>query len=123
MISRIWHGWTTPENADRYEQLLRTEILPEIASRGIPGYLGAHLLRKENDAEVEFVTILWFSSLDSVRAFMGEELRNGPCAAPGPGRALAVSTNGHVTMTFCWSPRTETSNSSSPSQRQPLHCS
>ena len=73
MISRIWHGWTTPENADRYEQLLRTEILPEIASRGIPGYLGAHLLRKENDAEVEFVTILWFSSLDSVRAFMGED--------------------------------------------------
>ena len=59
---------TTPESADRYEQLLRTEILPEIASRGIPGYLGAHLLRKENDAEVEFVTILWFSSLDSVRA-------------------------------------------------------
>ena len=73
MISRIWHGWTTPENADRYEQLLRAEILPEIASRRIPGYLGAHLFRKENDAEVEFVTILWFSSLDSVRAFMGED--------------------------------------------------
>ncbi len=73
MISRIWHGWTTPENADRYEQLLRTEILPEIASRGIAGYLGAHLLRKENDSEVEFVTILWFKSLDSVRAFMGED--------------------------------------------------
>jgi heme-degrading monooxygenase HmoA len=76
MISRIWHGWTTPGNADRYEQLLRTEVLPEIASRGIPGYLGAHVLRKEddeNDEEVEFVTILWFESLDSVRAFMGED--------------------------------------------------
>jgi hypothetical protein len=24
MISRIWHGWTTPENADRYESLLKT---------------------------------------------------------------------------------------------------
>jgi heme-degrading monooxygenase HmoA len=86
MISRIWHGWTTPGNADRYEQLLRTEILPEIASRGIAGYLGAHLLRKENDAEVEFVTILWFGSLDSVRAFMGEDYE----AAHVPPRARAV---------------------------------
>ena len=73
MISRIWHGWTRPENADRYEQLLRAEVLPEIASRGIAGYLGAHLLRKESDSEVEFVTILWFESLDSVRIFMGDD--------------------------------------------------
>ena len=73
MISRIWHGWTTPENADRYEGLLRTEVLPEIARRGIAGYLGAHVLRKESDSEVEFVTILWFESLDSVRAFVGED--------------------------------------------------
>ena len=73
MISRIWHGWTTRENGERYEQLLRTEILPGIASRGIAGYLGAHLLRKDHRAEVEFVTILWFKSLDSVRAFMGED--------------------------------------------------
>ena len=41
MITRIWHGWTTPENADTYEELLRTEILPDIAQKGIPGYRGA----------------------------------------------------------------------------------
>ena len=23
MILRLWHGWTTPANADRYEQLLQ----------------------------------------------------------------------------------------------------
>lgn len=73
MISRIWHGWTTPENAEDYEQLLRTEILPGIASRKIPGYLGPHLLRRDHPDEVEFVTILWFDSLDSVRAFVGED--------------------------------------------------
>ena len=73
MIARIWHGWTTPENADRYERLLRTEVLPEIASRGIPGYLGPHVLRKDGGSEVEFVTILWFTSLDSVRAFVGQD--------------------------------------------------
>ena len=26
MISRIWHGWTTHENADAYEALLKDEI-------------------------------------------------------------------------------------------------
>ena len=26
MIARIWYGCTTPENADAYEALLRTEI-------------------------------------------------------------------------------------------------
>ena len=30
MIARIWHGYTTPENADAYQHLLQTEILPAI---------------------------------------------------------------------------------------------
>jgi hypothetical protein len=73
MISRIWRGWTTLENSERYEKLLRTEVLPGIAGRGISGYLGAHLLRRNHPDEVEFVTILWFESLESVRGFMGDD--------------------------------------------------
>ena len=72
MISRIWHGRTRPENAAAYERLLRTEILPGIAAR-VPGYRGAHLLRREDGGEVEFVTITWFDSRESVRAFAGED--------------------------------------------------
>jgi len=37
MISRIWHGWTTPENADVYERLLRDVIFVGIAAREIDG--------------------------------------------------------------------------------------
>jgi heme-degrading monooxygenase HmoA len=73
MITRIWHGWTTPGNADTYENLLRAEILPGIAQKEIRGYRGAHLLRRELEDEVEFITVLWFDSLDSVRDFMGED--------------------------------------------------
>lgn len=73
MIARIWHGWTAPDNADTYEKLLRTDILPGIAGRQIPGYRGAHLLRRELAGEVEFITMLWFESLDAVRAFVGED--------------------------------------------------
>ena len=73
MISRVWHGWTTRENAAAYEELLRSEILPGIASRSIPGLRGAHLLRRDVPEGVEFVTILWFDTLEAVREFAGED--------------------------------------------------
>lgn len=73
MISRIWRGWTSRENADAYEELLHTEIFVGIAQRSIQGYRGIHLLRRDVDNGVEFVTIMWFDSLDAVRAFAGED--------------------------------------------------
>jgi heme-degrading monooxygenase HmoA len=72
MIARLWHGWTTRHDADAYEALLRSKILPGI--RRVPGYRGAHLLRRDAEAgEVEFVTITWFDSLDAVRTFAGPD--------------------------------------------------
>jgi heme-degrading monooxygenase HmoA len=73
VISRIWHGWTKPENADAYEQLLRHEIFTGIADRAIPGYRGIHLLRRTVEDGVEFVTIMWFDTLEAVVAFAGED--------------------------------------------------
>jgi antibiotic biosynthesis monooxygenase (ABM) superfamily enzyme len=73
MISRVWHGWTTPENADAYEKVVTTEAMPAIAAREIAGYRGAHVLRRALDDEVEFTTIIWFDSIDNVRDFMGED--------------------------------------------------
>lgn len=86
MICRIWHGWTTPGNADPYERLLRTEIFGGIGRRAIPGYRGIQLLRREMGAEVEFVTLMWFDSLDAVRAFAGEDYE--AAVVPPPARAL-----------------------------------
>ncbi len=73
MISRVWHGWTTRENADAYQELLRTEVFSGIAKRSTHGFRGIHLLRRDEGDAVEFVTIMWFDALDSVRAFAGEE--------------------------------------------------
>ena len=53
MIRRLWHGWTSRENADAYEDLLRREILPGIPR--VKGYRGAFLLRKDAGDEIEFV--------------------------------------------------------------------
>ena len=73
MVMRYWRGWTTPENADAYQEIVSTQVLPEIAARDIPGYHGAHLLRRTVGDEVEFATIMHFDSLDAVRAFQGED--------------------------------------------------
>ena len=86
MISRIWHGWTTPANADVYEALLKEEIFVGIADRQIAGYRGIHLLRCDLGDEVEFVTIMWFDTLAAVRDFAGEDYE----VAVVPPKARAV---------------------------------
>jgi len=86
MVSRIWHGWTTHEKAASYQSLLESEILPGIANRQIKGYRGAHLLRRETEQEVEFVTILWFESFEAVREFAGQDYE----VAVVPPRARAL---------------------------------
>ena len=73
MICRIWHGWTTPENADAYEHLLTSEIFEWIAGKQIPGYQGIELLRRAQGDTIEFSTMMWFDSMDAVRAFAGED--------------------------------------------------
>ena len=73
MIARIWHGWTTTGNANKYESLLKEEIFVGIQNRHIRGFRNIKLLRREVGAEVEFVTIMLFDSLDAVREFAGED--------------------------------------------------
>lgn len=79
MITRIWRGWTTPENADVYQALLLTEIFPGIESRGIAGYCGISLGRRNVGDEVEFVTLMWFDSLANVKTFSGVTSRQPLC--------------------------------------------
>jgi hypothetical protein len=72
VIVRVWRGWTTRADAAAYESLLRTVIFPGIAARGIAGYRGITLLRRDDRGEVEFMTVMRFDSLRDVREFAGE---------------------------------------------------
>ena len=71
MIARIWHGWTKPADAKIYEEMLRDEIFSSIAARKMDGYRGAELFIREEDDEVEFLTLLRFDSMDAVKEFAG----------------------------------------------------
>ncbi len=86
MVSRIWHGYTTPANANAYENLLKSEIFVGISKRNIRGYRGIQLLRRNLGDMVEFITIMWFDSLDAVREFAGEDYEQ--CVVPPPARAI-----------------------------------
>jgi heme-degrading monooxygenase HmoA len=74
VIGRLWRGWTKPEDADKYEKLLKEEIFPGIADKKVAGYRGIQLFRRSiDDDEVEFITLMWFDSWDAVKRFAGEE--------------------------------------------------
>jgi antibiotic biosynthesis monooxygenase (ABM) superfamily enzyme len=85
-IKRIWHGWTSPENAGRYETLLRDEVFPGIEAKNIPGYGAIELLRREHGDEVEFITIMTFDSIQNVIDFQGQDYRR--CYVPDEAQKL-----------------------------------
>ena len=51
MIARMWHGTTTPENADSYESMLKPELLPGISK--VPGFKGSFFLRRNVGDDVD----------------------------------------------------------------------
>jgi len=71
MIARVWHGYTKPEHADSYEAMLKPELLPGISRA--KGYKGSYLLRRDMGAEVEFITILLWASVEDLRAAAGHD--------------------------------------------------
>ena len=72
-IKRVWHGWTTPENAVAYWTVLSGTVIPGIEAKSIDGYRGIEVLRCDHESEVEFVTIMTFDSIQSVIDFQGED--------------------------------------------------
>ena len=122
MICRLWRGWAAKDNADAYERIVRGEVIPGIEARRIPGFRSIDLVRRERDHDVEFMTLMWFDSLEAVKAFMGEDYE----VAHVPPQAQAVLTSfdqrsahyevldhrdqAPVDVRSCpWAPMTETS--------------
>jgi len=93
VIGRIWHGYTTPENADVYESLLKEEIFTGIRDRHIPGFQEIQLFRRDLEDEAEFITIMWFDSIEAVRLFAGEDYE--VAVVPPKAKALLLHFDEH----------------------------
>jgi hypothetical protein len=68
MIARVWRGWTAHQNADAFEAVLRTQSIPNIMAKNVPGVREAQVLRLERLGETEFITMLWFDDMEAVYA-------------------------------------------------------
>ena len=72
MITRIWRGWTRPEDTDAYaEYILRTGIAEYAAT---PGNRSAHLISRPDGDRTEFLTISFWDTHDSITAFAGQDI-------------------------------------------------
>ena len=71
MITRLWRGWTTVDNADAYERFLPGDLVPSM--RKFPGFHGADILRRLEHDEVAFITLTRFDSLAAIKAFAGDD--------------------------------------------------
>lgn len=90
-IKRIWHGWTTHENADLYERLLHDEVFPGIEAKNIAGYNSIELLRRDLPDEVEFITIMTFDAIQNVIDFQGEDYQR--CYVPDAAQKVLKRRN------------------------------
>lgn len=83
MIARIWRGWAPSATAKDYETHYKTDVEPKL--RGVPGFHGGKLLRRENGDEVEFTSITYFTSIADIREFAGPAYEQA--VVDGPARA------------------------------------
>ena len=72
MIARIWKGWTSVRDTDRY-----AEYITETGIRGLrstPGNCGAYLLHRPAGDRTEFVVVSFWDGIEGIRAFAGDEV-------------------------------------------------
>lgn len=84
-IVRIWRGWTALENAPALEKILRNEAIPSIEANKPDGLQAINLLTLPLENSVQFTTIMYFNSIESVKQFAGENYTQAhidPVVAP-----------------------------------------
>ena len=71
MIARIWRGWAPQATAEDYQRHYSSEVSEHL--QAVSGFRGARLLRRDDGQEVMFTSLTFFTSLDAVRAFAGDD--------------------------------------------------
>jgi heme-degrading monooxygenase HmoA len=71
MIVRTWRGWAALGKAQGYENHFRHNVVREL--RAVPGFLGASLLKEQQQGRIEFLVLTRWISLDAVKGFAGTD--------------------------------------------------
>jgi len=86
MIARHWRGLVQRDRADAYVEHLQSETLPQLVQ--LAGFHDAKVLRRDLPQGVEFLVVTIWESLDSIRAFAGNDVESA--VVPPRARALMV---------------------------------
>jgi len=78
VIIRYWRGWTRPEQAEAYQEVLTGQVVPMIIGYNIQGFRKIEMMRRDiieggKLVEVEFATLIHFETLSAVKDFVGED--------------------------------------------------
>jgi heme-degrading monooxygenase HmoA len=71
MIVRTWRGRASPSKSQGYPDHFRRNVLPEL--RTIDGFRGASLVRRDHGAQIEFLVMTRWDSMDAIQRFAGED--------------------------------------------------
>ena len=71
MVIREWRGRAALPKAADYPGHFRNSVAPEL--KQLPGFLGAHLARREIDGGIEYVVLTRWQSMEAIRAFAGAD--------------------------------------------------
>jgi heme-degrading monooxygenase HmoA len=72
VIARLWHGRVLTSKAGSYRQFLNDRAIPDY--RAVPGNASVHVLERREGEVTHFITLTFWDSLDSIRAFAGDEI-------------------------------------------------
>ena len=72
MICRMWHGITPRSKADAYTAFLELRAVEDY--RSVPGNLSVAVLRRDESDVTHFMTVTYWESEGSIRAFAGDDL-------------------------------------------------
>lgn len=72
MIVRMWHGRVPASKAEAYRDFLNTRAIPDYQST--EGNISVHILERSEDAVTHFITLTFWTDLDSIKAFAGEDV-------------------------------------------------
>ncbi len=72
MIVRMWHGRVPTEKANAYREFTNGRAIPDY--RSIKGNLSVFVLERNEDDITHFMTLTFWESLESIKAFAGEDV-------------------------------------------------
>ncbi|MGZ8556864.1 MAG: antibiotic biosynthesis monooxygenase [Chitinophagaceae bacterium] len=72
MIARTWHGRTKSSDADRYREYVMETGIKNLTSTN--GNAGAQIWQQQDGDITHIWVVSWWDSLESIKAFAGEDI-------------------------------------------------